>query len=175
MFLFESVPLRLFDEAALRPIVPAVLILTISTFQAVSNDDDDALNAPANRRRAKSSTGPENHNRPADRGATKRRGLVAGILTAVTFQPEIMAYGRSSFNLCWPCRSLPSGRHRANRKRCPGIGSKKPGPADLTAKTLSPAAIWHKRAQYQSDRGLQAARRLMQEIRHEASKPGAIA
>ncbi len=163
----------------LRSIVPAVLIFTLFTFPAVSNDDDGAVSE----RLGQSATIQKSeHGSP--RAATVRLteeqqnvgGLVTDILTAVTFQPEIMAYGKVidiqpllALHVRYQAAATEAEIASAavalaqkNRDRLRTLHRE-----DIVAsRDLAQAE-----AQYRSDHArLEAARRLMREIRHETQQ-----
>jgi hypothetical protein len=163
----------------LRPIIPAVLIFTLFTSPAVSDDDDGAVSE-----RLRQSAMIQKSEHGAPRAATVRLtekqqnvvGLATDILTAVTFQPEIMAYGKVidiqpllALHVRYQAAATEAEIASAavalaqkNRDRLMTLHRE-----DIVAsRDLAQAE-----AQYRSDHArLEAARRLMREIRHEAQQ-----
>lgn len=163
----------------LRPIAPAVLIFTLFTSPTVSDDDDGTVSE-----RLRQSAMIQKSEHGAPRAATVRLtekqqsvvGLATDILTAVTFQPEIMAYGKVidiqpllALHVRYQAAATEAEIASAavalaqkNRDRLMTLHRE-----DIVAsRDLAQAE-----AQYRSDHArLEAARRLMREIRHEAQQ-----
>jgi len=164
-------------KPTLCPTFLAVLISTVVAFPAFSDDDD------ANERLGQSA--PRQKSEPDSRRATivrlteeqqKAGGLAIEVLNALTFQPELTAYGKvvdiqpllalhvryQSASTDIEIANAAVELAQKNRNRLMTLHRE-----DIVAsRDLAQAE-----AQYQSDRAkLEAAHRLMREIRHEAQQ-----
>ncbi|WP_434101604.1 efflux RND transporter periplasmic adaptor subunit [Methylocaldum gracile] len=164
-------------KPTLCPPVMAVLLSAVLVFPAFSDDDDPDAKARSDRPASIQKSEPESRRAAAVRMTAEQQkasGLTVEVLNALTFHPEIMAYGKVvdiQPLLALHVRYQTAGTEaeianaavelaQKNRNRLTTLHRE-----DIVAsRDLAQAE-----AQYQADRAkLEAARRLMREIRHEA-------